>query len=90
MKPTRSSPFGCVVALFGVMSLILSGFFWRGFFLAERIADADRAERLQETMSIWGGTTAVIGVVILILSWKMVRATDMSDPGNTNRPKVRF
>lgn len=89
-QPNHASPFGCVVGLFGLMALTVSGFFWRGYFLAAKIEDAEKAESIQSSMAVWGSGSLVVGLLIFVVSWKMIRGADMSSPFDADKPKARF
>lgn len=88
--PAQASPFGCVLGLFGILCWILSGFFWRGFFLARNLEDPERVSHVRETMLIGGATTALLGLAFLVIGWRMAKASDMSRPRDPDKPKVRF
>lgn len=88
--PNKASPGGCVLGFFGLLSLTLSGFFWRAYFLAGKLEDSERVEELSGELVTLGTLSAVAGVVILYVSWRLVRKCDMSSPFDPDRPKMRF
>jgi len=88
--PSHASPFGCVITLFGVMCLVLSGLLWRAFFLAGHAEAPERIAEIRETTVIWGSTTGALGLLLLWISWRMVRSADMSNPRDPDKPSVRF
>ncbi len=88
--PDRASPGGCVVGFFGLLSLTLSGFFWRAYFLAGKLEDSERAEEVSEAMMALGTLSFVAGLAILFVSWRLIRNCDMSSPLDPDRPKMRF
>lgn len=79
-----------MVGLFGIMALAFSGFCWRGYFQAAKIEDVEKAESYQASMATLGAGSLVVGLLIFIVSWKMIRGADMSSPRNPDKPKVRF
>lgn len=89
-EPSRASPFGCVVGLFGTLTMAISSLFWRAFYLSFKLEDAERGAEVRETMAIWGASTAALALLLFFLCWRMVRSADMSSPSDPDKAKVRF
>jgi len=88
--PNRATPGGCIVGFFGLLSLLLSGFFWRAYYLAGKMDDQERAAELSGGLLTLGTGSAVVGLGIVYISWRMVQRCDMSSPNDPDKPKMRF
>ena len=88
--PTRATPFGCVIGFFAIFPLVLTGFFWWGFFVARTIEDPERAKHLMKVFGILGPVSPVVGIALLVIGWKMAMGADHSSLSDPSKPKVRF
>ena len=89
-EPNHASPFGCVIGLFGLMALTISGYCWISYFKVAKIEDLEKAESYQAFLFKLGAGTLVVGLVIIVLSWKMIRGADLSSPRDPDKPTLRF
>ncbi len=86
----RASPGGCVIGFF---ALLLLGFSAVGFYAAYKaslLEDEEKGARLMSELIKIGGICALVGLVLLIIGWRLAVNADLSDMGNPNKPKIRF
>jgi len=88
--PSKASPFGCVVGLLGGFTLVFGGFMWWGLYKALQIEDVEKSAELVRNFGIWGGAATLLGIVIIIVGWRMAWKSDMSSPNDPDKGAVRF
>lgn len=87
-QPTKASPAGCVIGVFGIILLVfsvISGWIFYRLLTREVI----------DWSLLWkygGGSLAClfVGLFVIRLGWKLALGADMSDPYSNTKPKIRF
>lgn len=87
-QPTKASPAGCVVGLFGVIFLACSAMFIWGSYkvLTHDISDV----LLRWKYPLLTISCLVVGIFIIRVGCKMALRADMSDSYSRSKPKMRF
>ena len=52
--------------------------------------DEAKSAELVSDLGIMGGISFLVGLVLIIIGWRLAIIADMSDPDNMNKPIVRF
>jgi hypothetical protein len=89
-RPTKAVPAGVLVILFGVAAWIYAGFTLWAIHLAGLLPEGERDPAL--VVKLWGKFVVAfsLGVVLMRAGWRMALKADMSDPGNPQKPMLRF
>jgi hypothetical protein len=90
MRPTKSVPGGCVIGLLGVGSWIyaaLCGFvLWRLW----QKGQVETRQELFQQMGWQGAIAAVMGLLCVIIGWRIAMRTGDYDHWDPNQPRAKF
>lgn len=88
--PTKASPAGCIVALFGLLSVaygILSGY----QLLILLIGSPDGIDtHVLWTAIVKAALGLMMGLWLCRLGWRLAASSDMTEPYSPDKPKMRF
>jgi uncharacterized membrane protein len=90
IRPTRATPAGCVVALFGFAALVYAALSGWALVLAIQVSNSQRNHSLIERLALNLAISLGIGVLLVWLGWRIARRADMSDPQDPKKPMIRF
>lgn len=87
-QPTKASPAGCMIGLFGFASLALSIIFGLGLYRVFTLEIMDWSLFWKYGLGSLG--CLIIGLLIIRFGFKLALSADMSDPYSTTKSKIRF
>ncbi len=87
-RPTKASPAGCVIGLFGIASLGVSMISGLGVYRILTHEIIDWSLFWKYGLGFIG--CLIIGLLIIRFGLKLALGADMSDPYSTTKPKMRF
>jgi|HubBroStandDraft_1064217.scaffolds.fasta_scaffold270363_3 hypothetical protein len=88
--PTRATPAGCVVVLFGLAAWVYTGLCCVVIHMEHHLPVAKQDSHVIRTWEIHGVLSFVAGLLMLWFGLRWAVRADMSDPDDPTKPKVRF
>lgn len=86
----KASPAGCAVSLVGIALLITGCICIWGSYVGFNLPEDHPSADLWPRFAI-GALISLLGAVLIFyISWKMTTRSDMSDPLDPEKPKVRW
>ena len=89
IHPTKATPFGCVIGFFGCLSFLASGGLWWIYLRAGDLEDLEKAAALRSDAALLGSLTAIAGVLICWIGYRLAMGADMREPYHPDKPKMR-
>jgi hypothetical protein len=88
MRPTRSVPGGCVVALFGLGALLYAAFaFTAAWMINQKNIPSERLEFLVTS----GVVATAAGLILVLFGYKLAVKIDRNyDPDDPDEPRAKF
>lgn len=91
MRPTKSTPGGCIIVLLGMGALAFSGL---SFFAAWLVYSRQAGERFADhanQLAIFGSLALILGFILVVVGWKLTKNLDSSyDPDDPDEPRMKF
>ncbi len=87
---TKASPVGCSIMLLGLASFVYTGLCFRALYLLDKLPKAEQKPDLISHLWIHAVIAIFVGTFCLWYGWRSALASDMSDPENPNKSKIRF
>ena len=88
--PRKASPAGCAISLVGIALFIVGLICIWGAYVGFNLPDSNPSAGLWPRFLI-GALISFIGAAIIFrISWKMAIRSDMSDPLDQEKPKIRW
>jgi hypothetical protein len=88
--PTKSVPGGCVVGLFGLFAWAYAGVCGYLLYRAFQVEDWEKKKHLIYTCSLHCGVAFIVGLILLIVGWKLAIRVGDYDAWDPKEPMMKF
>lgn len=87
---TKATPAGCLVGLLGLVLSGGGGIMAWGCYLAQGKVDVEPGAELVWGFGLGALVSGGLGVLLLVVGFKMALRSNMSEPDDQEKPMVRF
>lgn len=89
-RPSKSVPGGCVIGLFGVGSWLYTAFCGYVLFRIWQKGEVEARREIFEQLTWHAGVAFVVGVLALVIGWRLAMRTGAYDHWDQNEPRAKF